>query len=364
MVGDPGYYDLQNCSGKCRFYNAGKEILGASNLRRAITVSSDVYFYRVADLLSRGAAQYGPTPIQDSARLFGFGIPTGIDLPAESAGLIGTPQWLKSMYNPAHPNAFDHYDWKIGDTINVAIGQGLVAVTPLQLANANAGFANGGTRYVPQIVTKITRRKDLSKPVDDLTNIDVVKTFEPRIAGTVAFADPNNYTAVYDGLLGVTSKNAGTASGAFDKNPTAWPMAGKTGTAQVSRKADTSVFVGWGPAAQGQPAQYAMAAVLPESGFGADAAAPTAFSTLSPISRGQVAPAVPAPQSPVPLSPPTTVPPPTTTPRSSTTVPKAGAAPKSGAVPKAGTTIKSAGATQRTTTTVARPTTTRPKGSH
>ena len=172
---DRGGYHLEGCTGgKCDFYNAGKERLGSVNLQRALTVSSDTYYYRLGDLLWRGRAQYGDAAIQDSAKLFGFGQQTGIDLPSESPGLIGTPSWLADVY-AKNPKLWDHGDWKVGDSLNVAIGQGLVAVTPLQLANAYATFANGGTRYVPQIALRVTRPKSLAKEAVDLTNVKLVE---------------------------------------------------------------------------------------------------------------------------------------------------------------------------------------------
>lgn len=286
---DRGFYRLEGCTaGKCEFQNAGRQALGNVDLQRAITASSDTYYYRIADLLWRGRDAYGDSPIQDSANLFGFGTKSGIELPSESAGLIGTPEWLADVY-AKNPKLWDHGDWKVGDTLNTSIGQGLVAATPLQLANAYATFANGGTRFVPKIAIKVTRPKSLTKPTTDVGNSRLIETFEPKVATRVDFPTLPDYAVVYRGLQGVTSSGAGTAEGAFKAHPTAWPMAGKTGTAQVNRKADTSLFVGFGPAvAPGSRAHYAMAAILPEAGFGADAAAPLVFSVMQQLSNGTV----------------------------------------------------------------------------
>ncbi|MBX7070877.1 MAG: penicillin-binding protein 2 [Microthrixaceae bacterium] len=293
---DKGYYALEGCtSGKCEFQNAGRERLGAVNLQRALTVSSDTYFYRIADLLWRGRAAFGDTPIQDSAKLFGFGQKTGINLPSESAGLIGTPEWLQTVYDK-NPKLWDHGKWTVGDNINTSIGQGLVNATPLQLANAYATFANGGTRYVPQIALRVTRPKSLAKAAGGIANVDLIKTFEPQVAGTLQFPDQHQYEVVYAGLQGVASAGSGTASDAFDAYPTAWAtVAGKTGTAEVDKKADTSLFVGFGPATGFEPVQYVMSAVIPEGGFGGEAAAPLVASVFQRISRGEVPPVAGAP---------------------------------------------------------------------
>ena len=320
-IQDGGTYRLENCRGmKCEWSNAGKEPNGTVDLRKALTVSSDVYFYRIADQMWRRQDQFGRTPIQDSANQFGLGAKTGVKLPSESAGLVGTPDWLSEVYN-ANPTAFDHEDWTVGDNLNVSIGQGLTAVTPLQLVNSYATFANGGTRWVPRIASQVTQPKDMTVDVVDLKNVEIVERFEPEKAATVAFSDIGQFFAVLEGLKGVTSKGSGTASDAFDANPTAWQMAGKTGTAEVNNKADTSLFVGWGPAVDlTTPPQYAIAAVIPQGGFGADAAAPLAFSIMAPLSRFALPPVSPTRTAPVVKTtvqgtvPPTTAPPATAPP--------------------------------------------------
>lgn len=102
---------------------------------------------------------------------------------------------------------------------------------------------------------------------------------------------PQQISQISGGLIGVTQNGRGTAYASWHASPTAWPMAGKTGTAQVRGKADTSLFAGWGPAAAGAVPQYAIAVVIPEAGFGGDVAAPLAFRILQPASRGELTPA-------------------------------------------------------------------------
>ncbi|MEZ5320715.1 MAG: penicillin-binding protein 2 [Microthrixaceae bacterium] len=299
---DRGTYRLEGCtSGKCVFQNAEGEAAGSVDLRRAITVSSDTYFYRIGDLLWRGRQVFGDDAIQTSAREFGFGRRSGIDLPSESSGLVGTPQWLRRTYD-ANPKLWDHREWTVGDNVNVSIGQGLISVTPLQLANAYATFANGGTLRVPSIALRVTRPKAMNRPVVDLTNVELVRSFEPVERATVRFPEPNQYSVMYQGFQGVTASPAGTASKEFRQAPTVWPLAGKTGTAQVLHKADTSLFVAFGPATGLETSRYAMATIIPEAGYGAHAAAPMTFSVLQAVSRGEV-PAAPVARTVDPTAP-------------------------------------------------------------
>ncbi|MBS1837185.1 MAG: penicillin-binding protein 2, partial [Actinobacteria bacterium] len=171
-----------------------------------------------------------------------------------------------------------------------AIGQGDVLVTPLQLADGYATLANGGTRYRPQIVSKVTRVKDPTSPPGQEGNYDVIDAVSPEELGRIEMT-PQQYGQISSGLIGVTQNGRGTAYASWHASPTAWPMAGKTGTAQVRGKADTSLFAGWGPAASGAVPQYAIAVVIPEAGFGGDVAAPLAFRILQPASNGQLTPA-------------------------------------------------------------------------
>lgn len=290
--GDSGVYRVVPCSGpKCEFQNAGRTAHGRVDVARSLTVSSDTYYYRIGEAFWDARDQYGETPIQDAAAEFGLGERTGIPLPGESAGRIPTPAARKAAYE-SNPEAFLTGDWYTGDNIITAIGQGDVLVTPLQLASAYSTIANGGTRLRPQIVTKVTRAIDPTRPPGEEGNYRVVREIQPDVLGKVEF-QPDWYEKIFNGLVGVTQKGEGTASRSWHANPTAWPMAGKTGTAQVARKADTALFVGWGPAIPGVPPAYTVSVVIPESGFGGDVAAPLAFRILAPASKGELPPACP-----------------------------------------------------------------------
>jgi membrane peptidoglycan carboxypeptidase len=152
---------------------------------------------------------------------------------------------------------------------------------------------------VPRIAQRVSRSKDLTEGVADLKNVEIVKSFDPKVGGEARFSSLPQWIAVYEGLKGVTSRGNGTASDAFEKSPTKWAMAGKTGTAQAGTKknpkADTSLFVGWGPADNPSvPPEYAAAAMIPEGGFGAHAAAPLVFSIMRALSFGEVPVQTPA----------------------------------------------------------------------
>lgn len=282
---DRGTYTVNGCDGPgCSKSNSGKVRYGTIGLSRAITVSSDVFFYWIGDGLWAGRQAYGEDALQRSAEQFGLGERTGIELPGEGTGRIPTPASLRANHE-RNPDAFPRGEWTVGDSMNTAVGQGEVLVTPLQLTNAYATFANGGTLRTPLIVSKVTRPKDLGVNPADPANFEVIREIEPHVVGTVSFAE-DHYQQIYDGLYGVANSGGGTAVKAFAADPVAWRMAGKTGTAQVQGKADTSVFVGFGPAgAAGTPAQFAIAAIIPEAGFGRDAAAPLVFKVMGAVSR-------------------------------------------------------------------------------
>lgn len=251
---DDGVYKVGNPVQE--FKNAGDQKNGNINVVRALTVSSDVYFYWLGDRMD------GTTLIQDAANAFGFDKKTGIDLPNESSGYVLTKAEKKALHNK-YPDAYPNGDWYTGDNVQLAVGQNVIVVTPIQLARAYAALANGGTVYQPHVVWKIlTPNANPSNPAD------VVRVIDPVITGTVTLP-PDVRGPIVSGLEGVTT-GLGTAASAFvsfDLN--SFPIVGKTGTAQVDGKADTSLFASYGPAAS---PKYVVTAVMEESGFGAEAA--------------------------------------------------------------------------------------------
>ena len=276
---DIGYFkipDKYGCTGRCTFYNADKAPLGIVDLSSAITRSSDAYFYKVAHDLYwiRGEEQWA---IQDMARLLGFASQSGVQLPFEKSGRVGGADLKRRLFE-ANPEAYNPYNessqWLPGDNINTGIGQGFVSVTPVQLANAYATFANGGTLFSPNIVERV-----VSRSAEQFG--ESVIEFNPRIQRIVEF--PEGSGVVREGLHGVASKSRrGTAWRAFEGyDSRGYAVAGKTGTAQAEgrnavlqrKKEDSAVFIAWAP--QHDP-RYVVAVVMEEAGFGGEAAAPVA----------------------------------------------------------------------------------------
>ena len=259
VFADRGGYQIPGCTGaKCFRSNAGGHAYGNVTISRALTVSSDAFFYNVGAQFWLQQERFGgPEGMQAYLRSFGLGSPTKIALPGEQAGRVPTPNWKLDYGTRTGSDA----KWRTGDNVNMAVGQGDDLVTPLQLANGYATFANGGTRYVPYVALR----------AQAYATKKVTRNFAPRVAGRVNLP-PQVRQPLLDGLAGVP--RSGTAAGAFSGFPLdQFPVAGKTGTAQVQGKADTAVFTAFGPL----PApRYEVAVFLQESGFGATAAAPVA----------------------------------------------------------------------------------------
>ncbi|HEX3542650.1 MAG TPA: penicillin-binding protein 2 [Acidimicrobiales bacterium] len=279
---DRGFLQLGkiNCAGKLAaqgcFYNDNHLVFGQVNLSRAITVSSDAFFYQIGATFWNDRSKYGADGLQGVARQLGFGSTTGIPLPNEVAGRI-PDQASRAKEHAQYPNVYPTKDWFTGDNVNTSIGQGEVAVTPLQLANAYATFANGGTVWTPQIASKITDQHG-----------KVLQTLQSIGRGHVAI-QPDWRDAMLTGFEGVVASGDGTAHAAFTGFPlTQFPVAGKTGTAQVQGKDPTSVFASFAPA---NNPQFVVDAVMEESGYGADAAAPVVrriYDGLFNLTPGQV----------------------------------------------------------------------------
>jgi len=303
---DNGSYQLEDCTDTCVFQNAGGTRYGTIDLRRAMTVSSDVYFYRLGEQMWVNQGTFGQSAIQDTARSFGLGTPTGVQLPGEAAGLISDPAFKKARHDE-NPTAFPFGEWFTGDNVNLAIGQGDVGVTPLQLANAYAAIANGGTLHAPSVV----------KALLDHNIGEVRRSYAARRIGTVELP-PAVRRPIVEGLSGVVSDKDGTAFGAFQGFPLgSFTVAGKTGTAEVPPKADTAIFAAFGPVPD---ARYVVVAVIEEAGFASETAAPLVrrvFEGLTQI-KPATATATPAPTS-------TVAPPPASSPGPASKVAASGA---------------------------------------
>jgi penicillin-binding protein 2 len=262
--------------------NAGKKAHGTVNLPQALTVSSDTYFYDVGrdmwhhynmwtktkagdeavaeDEISKGYA------IQNTAKAYGFDRPTGVGLRDEAGGRVPDQLW-KERFNQDEPDPRQKRErslWLPGDNVNLAVGQGDLLVTPLQLATGYAAFANGGMLFTPRLASALLEPgTGLGQPQP------VFRDLPPQPVGSTGLR-PENRQVIMEGLIGVTNSGTGTANAAFVGlgGPT---VAGKTGTAEAQGKQDTSLFVGISP--PDQP-QYVVMAVIEEGGFGASVAAP------------------------------------------------------------------------------------------
>jgi penicillin-binding protein 2 len=278
---DETYYDNGCYEGFAREEdkrcNARKAAYGTVNLPRALTVSSDVYYYNVGnefwnryrdeggDDVTAHPLGYG---IQDTARTFGFDAVTGIELSGDQQGRIPDLTYNKAL-NQGNPDQFSR-TWRPGDSASLAVGQGDVLVTPMQLADGYAAFANGGTLYTPQLVQSVHGSR-AGLPAGEAG--PVVRTSEP-IVKTATGLDPGIRDAIFAGLHGVVYSGEGTAYAAFRtyEGPT---VIGKTGTAQNSGKNDTSWFAAiTNPENDPALPQYVVVAMVEEGGFGADVAAP------------------------------------------------------------------------------------------
>ncbi len=279
---DSGSYKIIGCKNEtqgCVKYGDNKQAHGSVNLSRALTVSSDTYYYRIGDLL--WGSSNNKEAIQQAARDLGFGSPTGVELPDEQPGLVGTPSLLKRLHDK-YPKAYPYGDqWYSGNNANLAIGQDVISVTPIQLANAYATFANGGTRYQPTLLLKVTKFR----------SGQVVMTQQPKVVAKVDIP-PDWRSAMLQGFEGVTTSGEGTAAGAFSRAGypmSQLPVAGKTGTSQNNQDPQTgkilqpnSLFVGFGPT---DAPRYAAAAVFEQAGYGADVAAPAVVDFFLPLAK-------------------------------------------------------------------------------
>jgi penicillin-binding protein 2 len=231
---------------------------GGLDLTEGIVKSCDSVFYEVGKrfYLTKGEK------LQAFARGMGLGSKTGIDLPGEVAGRVPDAAWKKA-YNEHYP---EYQAWLGGDTVNMAIGQGDLLMTPLQLASAYATLGNGGKVVKPHVLRAIMGSD--GKPAIETS---------PSVVGTAGLS-PAQLGALRSALVGVTEY--GTGKGAFYGFPIS--VAGKTGTAQVKGKDDYAVFACYAPA---EKPRYAVAVMIEQGGHGGSVAGPAARQILSKLFR-------------------------------------------------------------------------------
>lgn len=253
VINDTGKIEIvnpYNPSVVYTFYGYNKSGLGPVNLSRAISMSSDIYFYIVGGGF-KGTRGLGPKNLERYYKLFGFGAKTGIDVPGEASGLVPTPEWKKKIKNE---------DWFDGDSYNISIGQGDLLVSPMQLLSAVSAIANGGTVFKPRLIRSV---------VDG--NGNVVKKMEPQVIRK-DFINVKHLETVRNAMRETVT--SGTAAWIKD-----WQMeaAGKTGTAetesgeQANKKKAHGWFVGFAPY---RDPEITVVVLAENSGEGSEFAAP------------------------------------------------------------------------------------------
>ena len=262
---DPGYFQLAGAAHRFRDDKKGGH--GMVDMTKAIVVSCDTYFYLLAN----------ETDIDDSWRFMsslGFGRPTGIDIEGELPGVLPSREWKRQRFAGAQYRE-EHRKWYLGDSISAGIGQGYTAFTPVQLAHAIATIANDGVAFRPHLVQRV----------------EDVRTGESRaIEREPAYrlaVKPEHLAVIRNALVQVNRE--GTSAAAF--KGAAYVSGGKTGTAQVfslkgeeykahkvdERLRDHAWYAAYAPAEK--PA-IALAVLVENGGFGAQAAAPIARQVL------------------------------------------------------------------------------------
>lgn len=224
---------------------------GLASVRRALAESINTFFYYIG-----GGYQdfkgLGLDLMTKYERLFGLDAQTGVDLPGEASGFLPSAEWKEKT---------KHEKWYIGDTYHLAIGQGDILVTPLQVADYTAVFANGGSLYRPHLIKQVLDSQDKlmveadAKPIR--SNVVSAKTIEIVRAGL---------------------RQAVTSGSAVSLNELVVPVAGKTGTAQWSTtKAPHAWFTGFAP--YDKP-EVVITILIEQGGEGSAAAVPVAKEVL------------------------------------------------------------------------------------
>ena len=271
---DPGYFVF----GERRFRDSKPGGHGVVDLHKSIVVSSDVYYYQLAN-------DMGIDAIAGFMRHFGFGARSGIDLQGEAAGVLPSPEWkTKRFRRPADQR------WYPGETISIGIGQGYNAYTPIQLALATATLANGGAMYKPRLVSHVDRPRSGER-----------RYVEPELTHKAPLR-AEHVEFVKRAMAGVNKEGTGARAFAGAQ----YTSGGKTGTAQViaikqnekyeeskvaERLRDHSLFIAFAPV---ESPRIALAVVVENGGFGARTAAPIARTVLDYFLLGKTPPGMAA----------------------------------------------------------------------
>ncbi|HSI25462.1 MAG TPA: penicillin-binding protein 2 [Methylotenera sp.] len=272
-INDAGYFTLPNSRHRYRDWKPGGH--GNVDMRKAITISCDTFFYGLA-------MELGIERLTDFVRHFGFGRKSGIDIAGEVGGLLPTPEWKQRRFKQP---------WYMGETVIVGIGQGYTLATPMQLAQATAILANKGVAMRPRLVSAMVDANTL------------VSTPTPAVVSDKIILDDANLEIVSLGMVDVTLPGGTAASVGANAG---YSIAAKTGTAQVigikqnekyneklvnERHRDHALFVAYAPA---QDPQIALAVIVENGGHGGSAAGPIARKVMDYYLLGKL-PVVEAP---------------------------------------------------------------------
>ena len=256
IINDNGSWTFGNHT----FRSHGDSGLGPVDMVRSIVLSSNVYYYSLANDL-------GVDTIHDFMKPLGFGQSTGLDLPGEVRGVLPSTDWKRTTYKRP-----EQQKWYAGETISLGIGQGYNAFTMLQLAHATATLAKGGVKYTPRLVMGTQ---------DALSHANIPVNMAPPV--DLGF-NPDHVAVVHKGLVGVARE--GTSARVFAGAP--YQSAGKTGTAQAvtigqkdkynaskleEHQRDHALYMAFAPA---ENPKIALAVIVENAGFGAAHAAPIA----------------------------------------------------------------------------------------
>jgi penicillin-binding protein 2 len=232
------------------FRNVEAGVNASLTLSQALSISCDTWFYRLGSMFY-AEQQKGHLYMQDWANRLGVGHPTGFDVPGEAPGLVPTPAWLKRTFKQPWERI-----WYEGYSVNLAVGQGQLAITPLQLAVAYSTLANGGTVVRPHVGRAVLNSSG-----------QIVRELRFPARRHVRLKDVG---AIRDGLF--AGAHSGTSASVFGNFPI--PVAGKTGTAETRvGESDHSWYASWAPAYN---PKLVVVVLIEHGGFGAEAAAPAA----------------------------------------------------------------------------------------
>lgn len=247
------------------------------DLFQGVAQSCDIVFYNIGLTFFNRQDQHQGRQLWEYARDWQLGKRTGIDLTSEMRGRVPSPQW-KREFNRANRA---YQVWYPGDTVNMAIGQGDILTTPLQVAYLYSGLANNGKFVRPHVM----------KSLEDEDG-KVIKRTEPKVAAEIQL-DPTYTSFIVQSLCAVVQGH-GTAAATFEGFPIqAVPLAGKTGTSEIAGKQPTAWFACFAPA--GEP-KYVVAVAIEQGGHGGEVAAPVARRIVEGLfsipAQGEIRPSV------------------------------------------------------------------------